>query len=318
MKITTRIEDIKCAVALAKASTLLADRRATAISRLDLAHSAPADLVPAVDQLVLAQKQHAACRDDFASIPKARRLAASRDIEIAGEIARRAALLGGDYSGETTRSFVWADIGGSAAASTHTYSGEQYSRSCKYRKMDARHVVTLDPAGIPFLVDSVQLRAASQAEGLPLIALYPNGSAAWVIVKGKALRAQCGFVAFDAAHNLCYHSTTTLEAAQLGLKKKVASHVREEALRIAASRAERRAYLIARLCGKASATIADAKELGFCEPGIRAFQQSFGIGDEATLTQLIRTGNSSAVRLALHVARKISSERINLLQPAGK
>ena len=67
---------------------------------------------------------------------------------------------------------------------------------------------------------------------------------------------------------------------------------------------ERRARLIARLCN-VSATIADARAMGYCLPGIEAFQSQHHIGDAAPLRALLATGNPSAVRLALAVARKV-------------
>lgn len=73
------------------------------------------------------------------------------------------------------------------------------------------------------------------------------------------------------------------------------------------NKAERRARLVARLCGNVRATIADARALGYCLPGIQAFQERHGIGDEATLPELVRTGDPSAVRLALSVARKVAT-----------
>lgn len=65
---------------------------------------------------------------------------------------------------------------------------------------------------------------------------------------------------------------------------------------------------MARLCNGAHATLADAKSLGYCEPGIRAFQTRHGIGDAATLPELVRTGDPSAVRLALKIARTVKRE----------
>ena len=67
---------------------------------------------------------------------------------------------------------------------------------------------------------------------------------------------------------------------------------------------ERRARLVARLCD-VSATIADARAMGYCLPGIEAFQSHHHIGDSAPLRALLATGNAAAVRLALAVARKV-------------
>ena len=54
------------------------------------------------------------------------------------------------------------------------------------------------------------------------------------------------------------------------------------------------------------ATIADARAMGYCEPGIESFQAKHGIGDSASLPALVRTGNPDAIRLALKLARRVS------------
>jgi hypothetical protein len=58
-------------------------------------------------------------------------------------------------------------------------------------------------------------------------------------------------------------------------------------------------------CRRNDLIIADAIALGFCRPGIEAFQSQHGIGDSAPLRALLASGNASAVRLALAVARKV-------------
>lgn len=65
-----------------------------------------------------------------------------------------------------------------------------------------------------------------------------------------------------------------------------------------------------RLCCNVFATVKDAKNHGYCEPGIRAFQDAHGISDSASLPQLVRTGNAFAIRLALSIARKIGASRL--------
>jgi hypothetical protein len=111
-----------------------------------------------------------------------------------------------------------------------------------------------------------------------------------------------GWIVGNAA--VCYHSTNSREHAQAGFAKKHAAHLAELRQRRLSDKQARRVRLIARLCGGITATLADAKGLGFCEPGIRAFQDRHGIGNSATLPELIRTGDPSATRLALSLARK--------------
>jgi hypothetical protein len=207
--------------------------------------------------------------------------------------------MGGDYSGATNYFVQWGD---KADASTATGQGEQYSRGCTYKKTDADHVVTLDPAGVSRLVEEEEIRQASARDGLPLIAYYPDGSAVWVRSKGKAIVSERGWIARHGA--TCYHSTKSMADALTKYARKVKAAQREEVKRRKDRKATRRARLVARLCDGIAATITDAKALGYCEPGIRAFQTRHGIGDVATLPQLVRTGNPSAVALALSIARK--------------
>lgn len=245
---------------------------------------------------------------DLAKRPKARRDYAARVIKIAEEIGLSAARIGGSYSGNTSHVVKWGD---KATASTYTNRGAQYSRSCKYSKTDATHIVRLSASGAVELVENEALRTASARDGLHLISLASDGAAVWVRSSGKQITSESGWILGNGA--LCYHSTASREAAVKGYEKKLALHNRQQAEAAERARAhraspegkaERRARLVARLCGGITATLADARALGYCAPGIEQFQRAHGIGDTATLPQLIKSGNSSAVRLALHIARK--------------
>lgn len=212
-------------------------------------------------------------------------------------------------------------------AQTLSSSGEQYSRRCKYRKTDATHIVRLSPE---WATGWTQADAtASSREGIVLIGLKSDGQACWLTVKNRGIHLTQGWFVADRAISdwsisdepisgeglgLGYHSTKSLEHAQKGLAKKVAARRREldsiraqyEAARKGAeerNRSERRVRLLARRCNL-RATIADAKELGFCDVGIQQFQNRFGISDSATLPELVKTGDPSATRLAFHIARK--------------
>lgn len=147
------------------------------------------------------------------------------------------------------------------------------------------------------------LTEQSDREGLPLIALYPDNSAVWVRRKGKGIVSERGWVAWEGWH--CSHSTKSLKHAQVCLKRKRDAAAREDKLRLDNAKKARRDRLVARLCGGAIATVEDAKKLGFCAPGIAAFQHKHGIGDAASLPELMRSGNELAIKLALSLARGV-------------
>lgn len=253
-------------------------------------------------------------RDTFASLPRPRRELAQTVHKTALEIAITAAKkMGGDYSGETSHVARFAPPSNpTASASTYTESGEAYGGRCKYSKTDALHSVWLDPSRVHALVESVRLRELSSRDGLPLIALDADGACVWVKSTGKQITEQAGWIIGD--DECCYHSIKSREDAVKGHAKKRAKldavkleqAERERAYKASpAFKNERRARLIARLCKEAHATIEDARALGYCTPGIEAFQRQHGIGNEASLPQLVRTGNPSAVVLAMKTARKI-------------
>ena len=77
---------------------------------------------------------------------------------------------------------------------------------------------------------------------------------------------------------------------------------REAALRL------RRARLVLALCRRAVATVEDARALGYCAAGIRAFRERHGLTTVETvpLRVLVRTGNPQAVSLARHLASTLS------------
>ncbi len=239
----------------------------------------------------------------IARIPAPQRRAAQHDVARAREIAAASVdRMAENYSGNTS---VEIKFGPRAFASTNTRKGDQYSRRCTYRKTDAAHVAVVPIAGIPALVDSPLLVAASHRDGCPLISLMPDGAAVW-LAGGKPLHSVSGWVAYDAATNICYHSTASREAAEKGLAKKLAIHTAAQARVVESRKIQRRLRLVARLCHSVTATVEDARRLGFCTPGIQSFQTRYGIGDAAPLPDLVRTGDPAAIRLALEVARKVS------------
>jgi hypothetical protein len=92
------------------------------------------------------------------------------------------------------------------------------------------------------------------------------------------------------------------------LARKIAAAEKLRRDAIQSKKAARRAALIARLCNHAIATVDDAKALGYCQPGIEAFQTTHGIGNAASLPELVKTGNAAAVAFAISIARKIANK----------
>jgi len=276
------------------ASTIAAGHRESAISALDISLASRA-----------AESKSLAT---FAKLPSSRRDLATATKAKAEAIGARAVKFGGKYSGETTRAVRWTPCP-FPKAETFTDKGRQYSRGCTYRKTDASHVVSLSPEWAVLLAEREDVATLSDRDGLPLIGIHADGRACWAKTKRGAITCETGWIAHFGA--TCYHSTTSQKAAEQGLAKKLASQrafwaSAAEARKNAAQYAkdERRARLVARLCN-VDATIADAIALGYCRPGIEAFQSQHHIGDSAPLRALLASGNPSAVRLALAVARKV-------------
>lgn len=194
---------------------------------------------------------------------------------------------------------------------TMSSSGEQYSRRCTFRKTDATHIVRLSH---DWAAEWTQEDAdASMRDGIALVGLKADRQACWLTIKNRSLHLTEGWFVVDGPHS--YHSKESLEHAQRGLAKKAAAwqkHLAQDAERRAEGRkklyeyhrSQRRASLVARFGDGLKATITDAKELGFCDVGIEQFKNRFGIGDSATLPELVKTGDPSATRLAFHLARK--------------
>lgn len=185
-------------------------------------------------------------------------------------------------------------------AQTLSSAGEQYSRRCTYRKTDATHIVRLSPE---WAAEWTQVDAdASMRDGIALVGLKTDRQACWISIKNRSIHITQGW--FVVEDNMSYHSEVSLEHAQKGLAKKIAALKKELQEARDYRKTQRRIRLVARLCNGIKATIADARELGFCNPGIEQFKNRFGIGDEATLPELVKTGDPSATRLAFHLARK--------------
>jgi hypothetical protein len=191
-----------------------ADRaRARAIEMLDSID--PQQVHAAAEAYRDAKTTCAAASAIVAAIPKSRRDAAKilhdSALGYARDIAHR---LGGSYSGATRIAAQWGE---QAAARTTTDTGGRYSRSCIYRKTDAKHIITLSADTTPYLMQSEHIRVASSAEGLRLISLTPAGQCTWVRSKGKALVSEAGWIAYSPdSGGTCYHSTQSRAHAEVG------------------------------------------------------------------------------------------------------
>ena len=304
MKPETKTADIRSTLTTHEAENASKAARAHILAVFD----AGGDTLRAIEHAKATRQTHQAASAALARIPAPRRKLAADTVTAAEAIARAVAVdCGSGYSGQTDYRVQW---GNKAAAETSTAKGEQYSRGCIYKKTDADHIVTLDPAGVSLLVEQTALRHASKRDGLRLIALYPDNSAVWVKSHGKGIISETGWIAGTPDGSVCYHSTKSAEHARAGLAKKRAIQEVEKQAATITAKENRRARLVARLCGGISATIADARAHGYCGPGIQAFQARFGIGDAAPLPDLIRTGDPSAVALALSIARKAGKREL--------
>lgn len=310
MKLQTKISDLVTLLASTDATTKAAhdsERLAAAI-----ATGIRESVISALDSSLASRGEATKAAALFAKIPLPRRDLAIATKFKAEALGKKAAKRGDSYSGATDYAAKWTPRLTPSAiphASTCTAKGDQYSGRNTYRKTNASHVVNLSPEWAVLLVEREDVAALSARDGLPLIGIHADGRLCWLKTKGKAITEEVGWISHFGA--VCYHSTKSQNAADQGLKIKLAAQ-RDEWARAAEARKnatqwakdERRARLVARLCD-VSATIADAREMGYCLPGIEAFQRQHHIGDAAPLRALLSTGNLSAVRLALAVARKV-------------
>jgi hypothetical protein len=304
MKLQTKISDLTTLLASTDAATTAAHDAERLTAAIATGHRESA--ISALDISLASRGEASKAAALFAKVPLPRRGLARVTMTKAERLGKAAAKSGDSYSGETDYAAKWA---ASPSASTYTAKGGRYSGRCTYQKTDASHVVRLSPEWAVLLTEREDVASLSARDGLPLIGWHADGRACWVRTKGKAITEEIGWIAHFGT--VCYHSTKSQQSADQGLKIKLAA-MRDEWAAQAVARAnaaqwakdERRSRLIARLCD-VSATIADAREMGYCLPGIEAFQSQHHIGDSAPLRALLATGNAAAVRLALAVARKV-------------
>ena len=157
------------------------------------------------------------------ALPKPRRDWAEETKKWAEDQGMLAACLGASYSGNTSQSICWGD---SSRAYTTKCRDEKYSRSCKYSKMDAAHIVQLCAEDIARLDEHRPIAQASAAEGLPIIGRMEDGRFIWVRRKGKAIISENGWIGYHAG--TIYHSKKSAEDAQAGAERKAKKSVKAQ------------------------------------------------------------------------------------------
>lgn len=301
MKTTTKIDALNKLLKIEEAKEKAERAKSWAMIGIKNRSATPEEVAKRAIAAHAAQYDEYKADEDFRALPKPHRTWAEETKKWAEDQARHGLDLGGDYSGNTSQSICWGD---SSRAYTTTCYGDKYSRSCKYSKINADHIAILCAEDVVRLDEHRPIAQASAAEGLPIIGLMGDGRFVWVRRKGKAIVSENGWIGCHAG--TIYHSKKSAEAAQAGAKRKAKKVERERWEALHSRKIERRARLVSRLCGKVIATIADARAMGYCEPGIESFQAKHGIGDSASLPALVRTGNPDAIRLALKLARRVS------------
>ena len=161
-------------------------------------------------------------------IPKDRRKQADDVLENAKQQLLKSVHMGEDYSGERCNKYSVSRTECDPSASSATEIGDQYSRSCTYSKTDVTHMVTLDycSAVSLWLAPSEILRSSSN-DGMPLLDISRDTvgdgvyTATWTCRRGKRIESTSGWIAYDAATKLTYHSTESAKNCLSGLKRKV-------------------------------------------------------------------------------------------------
>ena len=302
MKATTKTNALNKLLRIEETKKASARAKSWAMNGIETLSTSPEEVAKRAVDAHAAQINEYKANKDFRALPKPRRDWADETKRWIEKHARLAFDLGGDYSGYTSRSIRWGDC---SLARTATCYGEKYSRSCKFSKTDAEHIVQLCVDDVVRLDDCRTIAERSAGEGLPVIGRLNDGRFVWVKAgKGKSIESESGWI--FCVDGTIYHSKKSAEDAQAGAKRKARRAERERWEAKNARVIERRARLVSRLCGGIMATISDARAMGYCEPGIESFQAKHGIGDAASLPALVRTGNPDAIRLALKLARRVS------------
>lgn len=302
MKAMTKIDALNKLLKIEETKKASERAKSWAMKGIKIRSTAPEEVAKRAIDAHAAQIAEYKADEDFRALPNPRRDWAKEAKKWAEDQARLALDLGGNYSGDTSRSIRWGDC---SLARTATGYGDKYSRSCKFWKTNAEHVVQLCVEDVVRLDDCKAIAERSAGEGLPVIGKRDDGRFVWAKAgKGKSIESESGWI--GCVDGTIFHSKKSAEHAQAGAERKAKKAERERWEALHSRKIERRARLVARLCGGLVATIADARAMGYCEPGIESFQAKHGIGDSASLPALVRTGNPDAIRLALKLARRVS------------
>jgi hypothetical protein len=124
-------------------------------------------------------------------------------------------------------------------ASGESSKGESYSRKCTWRKRNSHHTIKV----LDSWIDTVLDQGIAVADGMLTLMATQVGEnvyeACWVRQgRGFGLEKERGYIATDRQGNY-YHSTTSAEAAERGLRRKLAAQARSPE-QVAAIRDERK------------------------------------------------------------------------------
>lgn len=300
MKIQTKIENLKKLVAKCDAKaveTLTSNelKRYAEYARVCSDYTLSPSILDAARE---GYRNAISASNAFKSIKPEWRTLAEQTKSKAETIAFTAAKMGTVYSGTTEYLVEWRE---KTSAQTITHKGDSYSRSCKFRRTNAKNIVHLCPQDAVLLVENEEAVRISGQDFLHLISLREDSSCDWVQSCGKSIKMVSGW--FMHSGGIGYHSTVSAYHCKKGLARKISIHEKAILRAKLEIKAERRARLVARLCCNLKATIQDAKNMGYCQAGIEQFKAQFGIGDIASLPELVRTGNPAATALAFKIAR---------------
>lgn len=252
------------------------------------------DVADTYAKLVAARNEVAKAEDAVRKIPLMRRSQTQAMLGLSLSQAHAACLLAKNLSGHCTSSTEFGPL----KSDVRTSRGAPYGGIKKWFKTDRHIKLTIDPEGIPLLYDKA---IQGNHDGVVLVGAFPDGRVAWAQAYKSGIKVVHGYMARDTSTAISYHSERSQEHADAGLAKKV----QEWRDALPDPKRDRRLRLIARLCHDTKATLKDALSAGFCKPGIESFQARFGIKNTATLPELVKTGDPSAVMLALRLAAKI-------------
>ena len=223
MKTTTKIDALNKLLGIEEAKKKAERAKSWAMIGIERQSISPEEVAKRAIAAHAAQCDEYKADEDFRALPKPRREWAKEAKKWAEDQARHGFDLGGDYSGNTSQSICWGD---SSRAYTIKCYGEKYSRSCKYSKMDAEHIVQLCAEDVARLDGWRQIAQASAAEGLPIIGLMEDGRFIWVRRKGKAIVAENGWIGSHAG--TIFHSKKSAEDAQAGAERKAKKSVKAQ------------------------------------------------------------------------------------------